>query len=664
MKRTILVFLTGLLFVACNRAELERVKSEMEDNIATAKRIEALQKQVQIDFRNARVFYEAMEKKLYVKEVKNGEDGNYFIVYSDGSELHFAKAETPVVSFGPDGEVIINGQPTGCKPVDGIDGTVPVISVDADGYYVVNGVKTALLKGEAGEDAETPVVWIDVDGYYCVGTGRVQPEICLKGEDGQPGKSPVPTIIKNDAENKFELLIDGQPTVPPTFVSPVNGVDGQPGVPGGNYIKDITISADNELIFTFSDGSTQKSSPVSFNDLSFELETNRITGISIGEPYKIKYSVRTDYAANAVSVNQMYGLEGWQVLVCQPDPVTKEGYVTVTAVGGTSISGTLMLMVIDEQQRTIVQQAELVLQDYRINIPADFSRSYVYDVFTPGGTKIAEVCREFLRNTAGGAVGTMSVVYPCDRTENVYGLGFLAANGGHIAHEGTYYEAGSNGPVSQVKLTSGVISNASGTMIQAIVRPKLLTDFDGNEYGIVKIGEYYCMAENLRVKHYHNGQRILSLASVQDMGNTGGYCHYSDDVKYDKVYGVLYNGAAVADNRLAPEGWHIPSGDEWSALGVAAGNGNRLKSAGQGTDAGAGEWLVGNVSGVGTNETGFSALPAGYRSGDYYRGLGSECRFWKGDAIGSVMLDNVQGDMLFPAVPASYDCYSVRCIKD
>ena len=101
-----------------------------------------------------------------------------------------------------------------------------------------------------------------------------------------------------------------------------------------------------------------------------------------------------------------------------------------------------------------------------------------------------------------------------------------------------------------------------------------------------------------------------------------GNYYQNNSSSYGK-YGILYNWIAVKyleDNKssLIP-GWHVPTTAEWDALATAVGGtsvaGTKLKST---TD-----WS----SGAGTDDYGFSALPAGSYSGSFYS-LGSYAYFW------------------------------------
>jgi len=165
-----------------------------------------------------------------------------------------------------------------------------------------------------------------------------------------------------------------------------------------------------------------------------------------------------------------------------------------------------------------------------------------------------------------------------------------------------------------------------------------VTDIDGNVYTTVKIGNQIWMAENLRVTHYRNGDPITHAKSNYDWYNMGensqgingegAYCSFNNDAIKATIYGYLYNWYSVNDNRsIAPEGWHIPTDEEWKELELFLGMSHtevdaftRWRGTNEGgklKECGLEHWKAPN-SGA-TNETGFTALPGGYRneSGDF-----------------------------------------------
>ena len=138
-------------------------------------------------------------------------------------------------------------------------------------------------------------------------------------------------------------------------------------------------------------------------------------------------------------------------------------------------------------------------------------------------------------------------------------------------------------------------------------------DIDGNIYDAVTIGTQTWMKQNLNVTHYRNGDAILT--NITDNGawsnlTTGAYCNYNNDANNASTFGRLYNWYTVVDARnLCPTGWHVPSDVEWTTLITYLGGdhvaGGKLK------EAGLTHWQSSN-SGA-TNETGFTALPSGFR---------------------------------------------------
>jgi uncharacterized protein (TIGR02145 family) len=165
-----------------------------------------------------------------------------------------------------------------------------------------------------------------------------------------------------------------------------------------------------------------------------------------------------------------------------------------------------------------------------------------------------------------------------------------------------------------------------------------ITDIDGYVYSTIKIGNQWWMAENLKVTHYRNGDAIPNITDDTEWSNptAGAYCNYDNNDDNVDTYGRLYNGYAVIDSRnIAPEGWHVPSDEEWKELEIFLGmNPSETENLHRGTneggklkETGSLHWNSPNTDA--TNENSFTALPSGYRDSDgNYGGLGQGANFW------------------------------------
>lgn len=136
-----------------------------------------------------------------------------------------------------------------------------------------------------------------------------------------------------------------------------------------------------------------------------------------------------------------------------------------------------------------------------------------------------------------------------------------------------------------------------------------IKDIDGNVYTSVTIGTQVWMVENLKVTRYRNGDAISNRTNADDFYDTSSGA-YSNDYEGTNKNGRLYNWYAVADPRkLAPEGWHIPSQEEWATLldflGGESVAGSKMKQ------VGASQWCTPNADA--TNSSGFTALPGDWR---------------------------------------------------
>ena len=207
-------------------------------------------------------------------------------------------------------------------------------------------------------------------------------------------------------------------------------------------------------------------------------------------------------------------------------------------------------------------------------------------------------------------------------------------------------------------------------MVPVIWGQDTVTDIDGNVYQTVQIGDQLWMAENLKVTHYNNGDEI-SYPSNEDFGSfdEGQYGVYDNDPSNADIYGNLYNWAVVGDDRgVCPEGWHVPTDEEYTVLTDYLGG--ESVAGGKMKEAGYEHWASPNEGA--TNESGFTGLPAGYRStitGNYYS-MGGDGNFWSssenvtynGDAW-SRLLDYNHSSVSRNSNYKRHG-FSVRCLKD
>ena len=200
---------------------------------------------------------------------------------------------------------------------------------------------------------------------------------------------------------------------------------------------------------------------------------------------------------------------------------------------------------------------------------------------------------------------------------------------------------------------------------------ELTDDRDGQTYKTVKIGDQWWMAENLNYE------------------TDNSFC-YNDSAEYCEKYGRLYTWAAATDSAgvwgengkgcgyakhcttaypvrgVCPEGWHLPTKNEWNTLSTAVGGqttpGKVLKSTSG--------WYTDDVyHGNGTDAFSFSALPAGYRIyTGHYDLAGYYAYFWSSTARDSRNAYNVYLYYNHDYMALDYSDkrrgFSVRCVKD
>ena len=220
-----------------------------------------------------------------------------------------------------------------------------------------------------------------------------------------------------------------------------------------------------------------------------------------------------------------------------------------------------------------------------------------------------------------------------------------------------------------------------------------ISDIDGNIYNTVLIGDQCWTKENLRVRRYNNGTAIPFDATGGAGGSSstwnnltiGAHTIYAHDsvatpsnlTKYGYLYnwyaakGISTNGTILANDtlRICPSGWHVPTDAEWTTLTDVLGGenvaGGKMKSVGNFY------WNSPNTGA--TNESGFSALPGGYRnSGGGFENIRSNAFFWSDtEGVSSIAWNRdlfynqsyVKRNYYYFGINKSVGA-SIRCLKD
>jgi len=215
-----------------------------------------------------------------------------------------------------------------------------------------------------------------------------------------------------------------------------------------------------------------------------------------------------------------------------------------------------------------------------------------------------------------------------------------------------------------VSTDESVNESHSTSELQRRCLEKQVTDYDGNNYHTVLVGNQCWLKENLRSTHGRDG-KILN------------YYYPNGNYANVQTYGYLYEWRSAKS--VCPKGWHLPTMDEWEKLedqlvllGMSCGDGMQ-KQVAQALASEKGWQSSPNSCTVGYNQhsnnaSGFSILPAGFYNYEHYNNFGYKANFWSAKEYDAayaysfgMSYDNASIKIFLDTKASGF---SVRCIQD
>ena len=217
----------------------------------------------------------------------------------------------------------------------------------------------------------------------------------------------------------------------------------------------------------------------------------------------------------------------------------------------------------------------------------DWTKSYVHHVTVGEGSLVGVITKEFFGATQNkqGIVAYPAPEATADYTKgsvlevtldgdaapagNVHG-GSLSAWTTHAAD--VVYTAGTSAPVSKIYVKGDgseiLLAAPAGEVKTAVLVPYTLTSTSGEVHPLVKIGERFWTACSYKTTQMLGNKAITQMTDIT-IGAPQTWAHglYIDGDKWlynTVVLGINNSSKPTYTNKIAPEGWTLPSLSDWT----------------------------------------------------------------------------------------------------